>query len=366
MSPGIVAESDLTGNLTSEYVFFGGRRMARRDFSSSPPSVSYYFSDELQTADVITDSAGNIKSESDYYPYGGELPFVSNDSNRYKYKGDERDNETGLDKMGVRYYSSSLSRFVTPDPLYLEMRRLTDPQQLNLYTYGRNNPLRFSDDTGLDIKLNCEGGQQDCNSAVSDLNKRENAQFTVGLDKNNKLTPGNADPTTLGESELALYNAITDTGHTGTLNIAGDTGQSEFGTHDSPGVNTVDLGNMSKLDQPGNKGGLNSGTAIAHEALDAYFSVNTAAGKADHLSSGFFPGLTPVISGQVLSNVQEVYGQSQVQRVTDGRGSERIVIILNTPIPKTDLEGKTAAQRDKMFVDAGSRVSKVTFDKGKQ
>ena len=39
--------------------------------------VFYYFSDHLKTASVITDSLGNIKSESDFYPWGGELQFVT-------------------------------------------------------------------------------------------------------------------------------------------------------------------------------------------------------------------------------------------------------------------------------------------------
>jgi hypothetical protein len=32
MTPGIVGESDLAGNLKSEYVFFDGERVARKDF----------------------------------------------------------------------------------------------------------------------------------------------------------------------------------------------------------------------------------------------------------------------------------------------------------------------------------------------
>ncbi|MGH7487627.1 MAG: hypothetical protein ACREMY_18790, partial [bacterium] len=47
MTPGIVAESDLSGNLKSEYVFFNGERVARRDFPAG--SVAYYFSDHLKT-----------------------------------------------------------------------------------------------------------------------------------------------------------------------------------------------------------------------------------------------------------------------------------------------------------------------------
>ncbi|HEX5434667.1 MAG TPA: hypothetical protein VFY05_10550, partial [Candidatus Angelobacter sp.] len=100
MTPGIVAESDLAGNLKSEYVFFNGERVARRDYPSG--SVAYYFSDHLKTASIITDSAGNIKAESDYYPWGGELQFVNNDSNHYKFTGKERDTESGLDYFGAQ------------------------------------------------------------------------------------------------------------------------------------------------------------------------------------------------------------------------------------------------------------------------
>jgi len=70
MTPGIVGESDLSGNLTDEYVFFDGERVARK----STNGVFYYFSDHLKTASVITDASGNIKSESDFYPLGRRTP----------------------------------------------------------------------------------------------------------------------------------------------------------------------------------------------------------------------------------------------------------------------------------------------------
>jgi len=53
MTPGVVGESDLNGNLTAEYVFFDGERVARKDFPGG--AVSYYFSDHLKTASIITD-----------------------------------------------------------------------------------------------------------------------------------------------------------------------------------------------------------------------------------------------------------------------------------------------------------------------
>jgi RHS repeat-associated protein len=150
MSPGIVGESDLAGNLKSEYVFFDGERVARKDFPGN--AVSYYFSDHLKTASVITDLAGNIKSESDYYPWGGELQFTNNDTNHYKFTGKERDAETGLDYFGARYYSNGLGRFVTPDwsavPVPVPYADLTDPQSLNQYSYVRNIPTTKADVDG--------------------------------------------------------------------------------------------------------------------------------------------------------------------------------------------------------------------------
>src|SRR6266853_3881933 len=115
MTPGVVAESDLAGTMKSEYIFFDGERVARRDGVNGTGGVFYYFSDHLKTASVITDAAGTIKAESDYYPWGGELQFVNNDSNDYKFTGKKRDTETGLDYFGARYYSNGLGRFLTPD-----------------------------------------------------------------------------------------------------------------------------------------------------------------------------------------------------------------------------------------------------------
>ena len=73
MTSGVVAETDLAGTIKSEYIFFDGERVARRDGATGTGGVFYYFSDHLKTASVITDSAGVIKAESDYYPWGGEL-----------------------------------------------------------------------------------------------------------------------------------------------------------------------------------------------------------------------------------------------------------------------------------------------------
>ncbi len=97
---------------------------------------------------------GNIKSESDYYPWGGELQFVNNDSNHYKFTGKERD-ETGLDYFGARYYSNGLARFITPDwdakAAAVPYAEFADPQSLNLYSFVRNIPTSKVDADGHDV-----------------------------------------------------------------------------------------------------------------------------------------------------------------------------------------------------------------------
>jgi RHS repeat-associated protein len=71
-----------------------------------------------------------------------------------KFTGKERDSESGLDNFTARYFGSSLGRFTRPDPITFSKQKLIDPQQWNMYSYARNNPLRFLDPTG---KYLCNG-----------------------------------------------------------------------------------------------------------------------------------------------------------------------------------------------------------------
>jgi RHS repeat-associated protein len=140
-------ESNAAGTINEEYVFFGGKRIARLDLPSA--AVHYYFADHLGSASVVTSAGGTIEEESDYYPFGGERAITSGPNN-YKFTGKERDSESGLDYFGARYYAASLARFGTADPVLMKNNRLVDPQRLNLYAYGRDNPLAYVDPDGKD------------------------------------------------------------------------------------------------------------------------------------------------------------------------------------------------------------------------
>jgi len=71
---------------------------------------------------------------------------------RSRSTGKERDTESGNDYFDARYYASSMGRFMSPDwSAQVEpvpYAKLYDPQSLNLYVYGANNPLKFRDMDG--------------------------------------------------------------------------------------------------------------------------------------------------------------------------------------------------------------------------
>jgi RHS repeat-associated protein len=164
MGSDALLETDAAGGAPMEFIFFGGKRIARRD---SGGAVSYFFADHLGTSRVVTNATGTPPfEESDYYPFGGERVVTDTlpDQN-YKFTGKERDAESNLDFFIARHYASNLGRFLQPDeftggpvdafsstdplpPGPLPYADIRDPQSLNKYAYTYNNPLRHTDPDG--------------------------------------------------------------------------------------------------------------------------------------------------------------------------------------------------------------------------
>jgi len=163
-------ETDLAGNLLDEYIYFNGQRIARRSQTSQTnSSVYYFFSDHLGSSRIVTDSTGAVKEDSDFYPFGGERVVVDQLNNNYKFTGQERDWESGLDYFIARHYAFTLGRFLQPDeftggpvdvfssndplpPGPLPYADITNAQSLIKYTYTYNNSLRYTDPNGHEHK----------------------------------------------------------------------------------------------------------------------------------------------------------------------------------------------------------------------
>jgi RHS repeat-associated protein len=138
--------------------------------------------------------------------------------------GKERDQETGLDYFLARYYSGAQGRFTGPDPMG---GHYEDPQTLNRYAYVRNNPLRFTDPTGLDFYLTCTQTNE------------------------NKSTCQNGHAGTTNDKGVFTATIITSaslqdskSGNTATVNDTGvqiKTAQGAFGAEFIPGTAAADI-----------------------------------------------------------------------------------------------------------------------------
>jgi RHS repeat-associated protein len=142
----ILEETDLSGNLRHDYIYFAGKRLARQD-GTGATTVYYYFQDHLGTGLMMVDGWGHVQQQSVYYPFGGERVITNNVANNYKFTGLERDSETGLDHTLNRQYSSTVGRWLSPDPV---RGCVVNPQKFDRYAYVVNNPLSLVDPLGLD------------------------------------------------------------------------------------------------------------------------------------------------------------------------------------------------------------------------
>ncbi len=123
--------------------------------------LRYQYSNHLGSASLELDSAGSIISYEEYHPYG-TTAFQSGRSiaevslKRYRYTGKERDEETGLNYHGARYYAPWLARWTAVDPLESKYAGLSS------YNYCLNNPVMNHDPDGRQA-----GGGDDKNKPVA-------------------------------------------------------------------------------------------------------------------------------------------------------------------------------------------------------
>ncbi len=89
----------------------------------------------------------------DYLPFG-ELNSTDSGITTHEFTGNEQDAETNLAHTQFRQYSSSMARWMTPDPAGLAAVDPTDPQTWNRYAYVRNIPVILSDSLGLTPSCN--------------------------------------------------------------------------------------------------------------------------------------------------------------------------------------------------------------------
>src|SRR5882672_7492180 len=358
--------SGSSGALQKEYVYgVSGLLATIEPTALNANGTRYLTSDNLGTPRVVTNSSANVISRHDYKPFGEELAagvggrttsegYDSNDGTRQKFTQKERDTETGLDYYLARYYSSIQGRFSAADPLYVEMTRLSDPQQPNLYSYVRNNSLTFSAPTGLDI--NVDGAkedeyykelQKDVSFSISKNNGKVIIVNSVGAELTKKELK--ALGKTLKGAEKQMFNATTDSKNHVTIHaIDGVTDSSVFfGRSDGKhtGSHTIAFGQAALLDGAKNAGGMTAAQLVGHETLEGYYESQGVAFDDAHLQANkSFAGFNqdPVWDTQQQQG-NMVIGLIGNSKIAGTNVTERFTTRFNTPVPKADFaKGKGA------------------------
>jgi RHS repeat-associated protein len=221
--------------------------------SSSPatiPALHFHLEDPLGTRRMQLSAIGQPETDIQSLPFGDELyafpdvnaPPTADDATPLHFTGKERDQESGNDYFGARYYASAMGRFLSPDwsakVAPVPYAKLDNPQTLNLYAYVGNNPLAHVDfdghkddcakgswcdalrnawnqihqitpqqQVGLNVQVLRSGnlsqlGQKAANAQLADLktdmskigvNVNITSDSTKSTDELNKLQPGSLD-----------------------------------------------------------------------------------------------------------------------------------------------------------------------------
>jgi RHS repeat-associated protein len=168
-----IASSTATGakySTTTEYVFNGDTLLSTVDqqiaggAATGTAQTRYIHPDHLGSTNVVTNASGTVVQTLDYYPYGATRisTNVGGAGSARKYIGQFAD-MSGLNYLQARYQDPQRGQFISQDPTFLalgnpdqlkqlsqqdQQKFLSDPQQMNSYSYGRDNPITQKDPNG--------------------------------------------------------------------------------------------------------------------------------------------------------------------------------------------------------------------------
>ena len=192
------------------------------------PIEDIFFShgDHLGSANWITDCGRHPIQYLHYLPYGQLLANqqATGYDERYKFTGKERDEETGYDYFGARYYWSLFKHWTSVDPLSDKY------PQISPYAYAAWNPIKYVDPDGRyfddanevtaqKIEAECQNKlsskplnlfrRKELNKTLQDIADMRNDgknEYRFELDKNKPGTTGKEEKD--GHQVITMYSNL--------------------------------------------------------------------------------------------------------------------------------------------------------------
>lgn len=139
-----IVRNNSSGTVTgTRYYTHNGTTVAMRVAGNNP---RYVQADQHGTAQVTVDTPGFATTRRSFDPYGNPIGAGQGlwPDNR-GFLNMPHNPVTGLTDIGARKYDPTTGRFMSVDPVI----DLSNPQQWNPYAYSNNNPVTYSDPSGL-------------------------------------------------------------------------------------------------------------------------------------------------------------------------------------------------------------------------
>ncbi len=159
----------------SKDIYMGDTLVATLETIGPTVTPYYIHTDHLGSSNAVSDGTGAKVQLLDYYPYGKVRinEQTTGFSEARQYIGQFYDADTNLNYLNARYYDGDKGRFISQDPIFKLVgssgfeakwkgnwrdittgdqtalyEYLSNPQNLNSYSYSINNPIKYSDPNG--------------------------------------------------------------------------------------------------------------------------------------------------------------------------------------------------------------------------
>lgn len=115
--------------------------MSIEQINNTTGAIQYLHHDQAGSTRLLTSSTGAVIGAYTYTPYGATESHTGTATTPLGYEGQLTSPDTGLIYLRARTYDAATAQFLSVDPL----AAITGAP----YTYAGDNPLTYSDPTGL-------------------------------------------------------------------------------------------------------------------------------------------------------------------------------------------------------------------------
>jgi RHS repeat-associated protein len=322
----------------------GGKMVAEYSTLLNPtPQVSYLTTDHLGSPRINTDENGKVIARHDFLPFGEEIARANYGADvvRQKFTGYERDNESNLDYAKARMHNYNLGRFTSPDPFNIVFEKqlekdpdkgnrqfrnyISKPEQWNKYVYAINNPLKFVDPDGREIRLDSSLTEKERNEILYHLQKLTRDKLNWQTDsKGNvnivitKTNGGGNDSGTRLIRRLDGYKSVV----TITTSSGGNSQTSHNGTNESNGVGSDSTVRFNPNATP-KIGTLDENTGISRsQDRPVWIGLAHELIHADHAARGTTLTGTGTYSYRDTNGIKQTATENRYELATVGIGGQ--------------------------------------------